>query len=829
MTRIGCILFLTAWTAGAASITNNARVSFETGSHWDDASTSTLAAGTEGSLISSWTLSASDAVDRIKISTNRPYRLPLTYTTWGAATNATDSGTRNLAVIMEVTTAERYVQANLSATQGKLAGGFHFENNFTTADFSACDYFKLHNGSADSVIQFMSYSPLRYRTHTGSPSAVGNEVNVTSSQTNVWITWKFDNTPGVTNFSFSLYDVDTRQLIGESSIALTGASYPGVADIRIGNDSHSSASVSRTNYVDNFILTTNVTDYPILPWDSTNTFYVRTDGSDSNSGFEDTAAGAFLTIAKAESVMVAGQTCYVRAGTYDEAVTFNADGTSENPIQFIGATNVICRNFIVTGDYIRLVNFTFTAVNNNTNVTPIVVNDCTGVQVLDNYFHDTGSGSGGGEGGGLRYGNATNLIVRGNTFLRCGVNGATGTPSNSKDIADYYNKANSYNVLIEYNRHSHSAEYMNLSGSRTIARNIVFGPTDGSDWSGTPHIDGLQLNAMFRDGVLANCWHDNNTNTDAHFYLAQYGYSGDMRITGNVIRKVGDPQAIWVGLSSGTTSNHFIAHNIIANARAYEGTPSTAEPIYFNTTTNNWVGNNIITNSTTDATPYDLSTAGYANKLGGDIMYSQGTSNSLLNVSNPQWVDYSGDDFRPQTTSPAKDMGVRLTGATANGSSSTSVAVTNSVWFNDGFGLTRGDYIYVGTNNNVLVTGIDRSTHTLTVSAAISWSAGDAVGYAYRGSGPDIGPYEYGDTLLTGATISTNGTTYTVTPTGDARMVVFYADGIPQAPDYDSPYAITSDGEVTAKAYALRAQATQVFDATPSAGATATVANFYHR
>lgn len=799
-------------------ISVQSRNSWETGTEWQYVDTTSLLSSTEGALISSWSLSAADATNRFKYSTTRPYLLPRRYTVPGVITNAADTGTRNLVVIMEVTTAERYLQANLAATQGKLAGGFGFENNFTTADFSNCDFFKFHNGVSDAVIQYRSYSPLAYRTHTGSPSLVGPDIAVTSSQTNVWITFKFDNSAGVTNFSFSVYDRDNRELIGSSAIALTGASYPNVADIRISNDSHSSASVQRTNRVDNFLLTTNVSDYPIIPW-LTNVYYVdKTNGSDSNSGRS--AAKAWATLTKAEATIGAGETAFIAAGTYDEAVTFDASGTAGNLRKFIAATNVVCRNFIVTGSYQQLSGFEFTKIGVNTNVTPVVVNDCTGVELIDNYFHDTGHGTSGGEGGGLRYGNATNFIVRGNTFLRCGVNGETGTPTNAKDIADYNAKLASTNVLIEYNNHSHSAEYMNLSGTNTLIRNGVFGPTDGSDWSGTPHIDVLQLNSMFRMGGLVNNWHNDNTNTDAHFYLAQYGYSADMRITGNVIRKVGDPQAIWIGLSAGTTSNHFVAHNIIANTRAYEGTPSTAEPIYFHTTTNNWAGNNIFTNCTTDATPYDLSTDGYVNKLGGDIMFSQGTSNELLNVSNPQWVDYTGNDFRPQTTSPAKDMGVRLTGTTAAGSSSTSVAVTNSVWFTDGFGLTLGDYIYVGANNNVLVTGINRSTHTLTVSAAISWSAGDAVGYAYRGSGPDIGAYEFGDTLLASATISSNASVYTVTPTGDARMVVFYADGIPQAPIFDSPYTYTATGgeAVTAKAYALRAQAVPVVAAASGAG-----------
>lgn len=62
------------------------------------------------------------------------------------------------------------------------------------------------------------------------------------------------------------------------------------------------------------------------------TYYVSPSGSDSNAG---TSTGApFKTIQKAASIMVAGDTCYIRAGTYRETVTPANNGTASAPITF---------------------------------------------------------------------------------------------------------------------------------------------------------------------------------------------------------------------------------------------------------------------------------------------------------------------------------------------------------------------------------------------------------------------------------------------------------------------------------------------------------------
>ena len=65
-------------------------------------------------------------------------------------------------------------------------------------------------------------------------------------------------------------------------------------------------------------------------------YYVATNGNDSASG---TLATPFRTIQKAASLMVGGDTCYIRGGTYRETVTPASSGTSVARITYAGYSN----------------------------------------------------------------------------------------------------------------------------------------------------------------------------------------------------------------------------------------------------------------------------------------------------------------------------------------------------------------------------------------------------------------------------------------------------------------------------------------------------------
>lgn len=89
-------------------------------------------------------------------------------------------------------------------------------------------------------------------------------------------------------------------------------------------------------------------------------YYVRTDGSDSNTGLADSSGAAWLTIQHAASTMVAGDQVTVHAGTYAEDVTTGANGSSGAPISFVASGTVNVSTFAITKTYTVLNGFTLT-------------------------------------------------------------------------------------------------------------------------------------------------------------------------------------------------------------------------------------------------------------------------------------------------------------------------------------------------------------------------------------------------------------------------------------------------------------------------------------
>jgi hypothetical protein len=92
---------------------------------------------------------------------------------------------------------------------------------------------------------------------------------------------------------------------------------------------------------------------------SGNSYYVATDGNDLNPGTE---AQPFRTIQHAADTVTAGDTVYIKAGTYQEQITITASGTADNSITFqnYGSDEVIinggnANNVILLdgADYIR--------------------------------------------------------------------------------------------------------------------------------------------------------------------------------------------------------------------------------------------------------------------------------------------------------------------------------------------------------------------------------------------------------------------------------------------------------------------------------------------
>jgi len=121
------------------------------------------------------------------------------------------------------------------------------------------------------------------------------------------------------------------------------------------------------------------------------TYYVRTDGNDSNTGLADTAGGAFLTIQKAIDVSVA-----INLGTFDITIQVRAGTFAPITLKFFQAAS---GRIILTGDTTTPANV---IINNTTAATHCVTHNTS----VRSYWKITGfkltnSGSGSSDGIGM--------------------------------------------------------------------------------------------------------------------------------------------------------------------------------------------------------------------------------------------------------------------------------------------------------------------------------------------------------------------------------------------------------------------------------------------
>jgi hypothetical protein len=520
--------------------------------------------------------------------------------------------------------------------------------------------------------------------------------------------------------------------------------------------------------------------------------FVSPTGNNSNPG---TRLAPWRSVAYAATTVVAGDTVRVQAGTYDETVVETTDGTKSSPITYVADGPVALRRFDITGDYVKVIGFEFTHTNDYRNEA-LRVTGATGVELIDNYIHHT---SRNGHSGGLTIGNATNLIVRGNRFFKTGILGTTASDTDAKAIGERYGYNSSSGVLIEYNAFSEVVEYINPAGQKFLIRNNVAGPS-GPDWPAA-HIDFVQPNGEIQHSFIDANWHVENPMTDSHFYLDEGLGTHYVTITRNISIRSGDVLVLQWRLAT----NHYGAHNIWAETAVGPGrTLSSAHCFLIWDSRNNWDINDVFYRTTTDSQPY------------GHNGTWQITSDGIV-MGNPGWASYSSRNLLLTNRSPAIDTGAKLTRTVDFGSNSRTIAVEDAHWFHDGLNMTIGSKVYVGSDNNLTVTGVNWAAKTITVDSPISWSSGEPVGYAYLGLGPDKNAIEFGSQLLTAATLSQSGDNFVVSPNGDTRFVAFYSNGIPHTIDYVPPFSANfTVGTITAKAYALHAQANPVVTAIPT-------------
>ncbi len=554
------------------------------------------------------------------------------------------------------------------------------------------------------------------------------------------------------------------------------------------------------------------------------TYFVRTDGNNANTGLSNDSAHAWATINKAASTLAAGDTVYVEPGTYDEQIySFASSGTPSAWINYVADGQVICRGFAPTGiSFIRIIGFEIThnSIAYNNGIT--MQGACSNVMILDNYIHNVNAG------GVASAGSPTYVTIRGNTIYYIGmVPGVATNPA--VGISTPF--ATAAHWVIEYNHLQRCSDFFNTYGTNLIERNNWLHDFTNSYWNTSDMVwhsdcfqngsDGASVGTRHHIYERNFCGDLNQTN--GHFVIEQDTvYAGDtnIMIRGNVAFAMGEGGMGVMG------AQHFVTYNnSFFDIGRMWGTTYASVYIARNAGTA-YASNNLCANTimqlTSDwfSSPIDIEpgSTGIKECNLGFQTYTNGDS-SFVSTNDPKFIDPSSAsrNFRLQAGSPAIGAGTNVIWVTSLNGTGNSFTVNDSQLLCDGWGMVEGDTITVGAATTI-VTNINWATQTVQTRDSVAWTNGMPVHWG-KYSTEDIGALPYASTALTAATIAQSGSTYTVTPTGDARGVWFYTNGIPAQWVSLSPYSATfSSGTVTAKAYALYAQSTPVVTASGGGG-----------
>ena len=109
---------------------------------------------------------------------------------------------------------------------------------------------------------------------------------------------------------------------------------------------------------------------------------------------------------------------------------------------------------------------------------------------------------------------------------------------------------------------------------------------------------------------------------------------------------------------------------------------------------------------------------------------------------DPKFLNENSYNFELASSSPCRDAGTYLALTMTSGSGN-QIIVDDASYFCDGWSITEGDQIRVGTSEPVRIVRINYTTDTITVDRTMQWNAGIGVNLNYYGSAPDIGALEY--------------------------------------------------------------------------------------
>ncbi len=405
--------------------------------------------------------------------------------------------------------------------------------------------------------------------------------------------------------------------------------------------------------------------HPHSTFAATHYYVDSVSGSDTNPGTTDRP---WRTIQKAANTMVAGDTCHVRAGTYNERVQVSRSGASGAPIVYQAEGTVNMNGFTVRGHYITIRGFTITNTPNATQDGWGIYVEANNCLIENNYVYYATRGGILVWANPADWGTRTSCVIRNNRLYR---NAMVGI-----EVHGRYHLVEGNEVwrTIQYHpKWTPAPSYADADGVRffgsghTFRLNYIHDITYDDAENVNPHIDcfqtwGSDWQEAGRDIVFERNWCQvlvtQTANESGNAFMLD-GTRGIV-IRNNVLRAFK-----LINTGGGGNSYLSVVNNTLTS---YTWFPTSNNPqgILLESCPYSTVRNNIL---------YDLpgpvylvnGTSATGLNAGNNLVYrsdGQALSGSpfpgdLWGV-NPQFVNAGGADYHLQSTSPAINKGSNL-------------------------------------------------------------------------------------------------------------------------------------------------------------------------
>ncbi|MBN2008195.1 DUF1565 domain-containing protein [candidate division KSB1 bacterium] len=495
------------------------------------------------------------------------------------------------------------------------------------------------------------------------------------------------------------------------------------------------------------------------------TYYV----DQSNAGASDQNSGSITqpwkTITKANHVLKAGDTVFIRQGTYNSYIAPDNSGNSALPITYanyaneeITISNTTIGIFLDGKSFVVVRGIQFYNLDNF-----LILQNNSKHNTIENCIFDHGRNVG--WNGSLIYRNSAYNWVHHCQFSNYGYYHYDDVGS-ILDIGDEESKTDYSNYnLLEDNLFFHGGHHILgiFSMFNVIRRNYFHNEpwsmgTEESDRGAILYGDRNVYFSGYPDNSGRNLFDENRIaySADPPDNIGASGMA--MNTSYNIVRFNQFYFNDRAGLSMTVTSSYYsdIVYNKIYNNTFFVNGLNDQDPddhmnsgigfglysgpliIKYNTLKNNLLYKHRIPYGTYHV---DILEQTVNNNWDGDEMGNPKFVNADIVLGDPMDVDYP--DLRLEPESPCKDAGTHLTIIISETGSGSSFQVDDAGYFTDGWGIVQGDSIqFWGTDQLAIIVAVDYSSNLITLDRSLAWTKNQGVCLKYKGSAPDIGSYE---------------------------------------------------------------------------------------